>query len=106
MRYDTIGRSYTATRGTDPRIAAAIWEALGDARTVVNVGAGTGSYEPPDREVTAVEPSGVMIAQRAPDAAPAVQAPADTLESHRVVFAAERARRTGDVVRLRLPSRA
>ena len=74
MSYDVIGRSYTATRGTDPRIAAAIWEALGDARTVVNVGAGTGSYEPPDREVTAVEPSAVMIAQRPPDAAPAVQA--------------------------------
>ena len=55
MRYDTIGRTYTATRGTDPRIAAAIWEALGDARTVVNVGAGTGNYEPPGRAVTAVE---------------------------------------------------
>ncbi len=79
MRYDTIGRTYTATRGTDPRIAAAIWEALGDARTVVNVGAGTGSYEPTDREVTAVEPSGVMIAQRPSDAAPAVQAPAEAL---------------------------
>ncbi len=79
MRYDTIGRSYTATRGTDPRIAAAIWEALGDARTVVNVGAGTGSYEPPDREVTAVEPSEVMIAQRRPDAAPAIQGSAEAL---------------------------
>ena len=54
--YDRIGRTYTATRGTEPRIAARIWAALGDARTVVNVGAGTGSYEPPDRYVTAVEP--------------------------------------------------
>ena len=72
MRYDTIGRTYTATRGTDPRIAAAIWEALGDARTVVNVGAGTGSYEPSDREVTAVEPSAVMRAQRPAGAAPCV----------------------------------
>jgi SAM-dependent methyltransferase len=79
VSYDVLGRSYIQTRATDPRIAAAIWEALGDARTVVNVGAGTGSYEPPDREVTAVEPSAVMIAQRAPDAAPAVQAVAEAL---------------------------
>ena len=78
-RYDRIGRTYTATRGTEPRIAARIWGALGDARTVVNVGAGTGSYEPPDRDVTAVEPSAVMIAQRPPDAAPAVQASAEAL---------------------------
>ncbi len=78
-RYDAIGRTYTATRGTEPRIAARIWDALGDARTVVNVGAGTGSYEPPDRDVTAVEPSAVMIAQRPPDAAPAVQASAEAL---------------------------
>jgi len=78
-RYDSIGRTYTATRQTDPRIAARIWAALGDARTIVNVGAGTGNYEPPDREVTAVEPSAVMIAQRASDAAPAVQASAEEL---------------------------
>jgi SAM-dependent methyltransferase len=78
-RYDSIGRTYTATRQTDPRIAARIWGALGDARTIVNVGAGTGNYEPPDREVTAVEPSAVMIAQRAPHAAPAVQASAEEL---------------------------
>ena len=78
-RYDAIGRTYTATRATDPRIAAAIWEALGEARTVLNVGAGTGNYEPPDREVTAVEPSAVMIAQRPPDAAPVVQGSAEAL---------------------------
>jgi len=78
-RYDSIGRTYTATRQTEPRIAARIWAALGDARTVVNVGAGTGNYEPPDREVTAVEPSEVMIAQRAPDTAPVVQAGAEDL---------------------------
>jgi SAM-dependent methyltransferase len=78
-RYDAIGRTYTATRGTDPRIAARIWTALGDARTIVNVGAGTGSYEPRDRDVTAVEPSAVMIAQRPPGAAPAVQASAEAL---------------------------
>ncbi len=79
MKYDDIGRTYTRTRATDPRIAAAIWEALGDARTVVNVGAGTGNYEPPDREVTAVEPSAVMIAQRSSDAAPVVQGSAESL---------------------------
>ena len=79
MKYDVIGRSYARTRGTDPQIAAAIWDALGDAETVVNVGAGTGSYEPPDRDVTAVEPSAVMIAQRPPDAAPAVEAVAEDL---------------------------
>ena len=62
--YDTIGTTYTATRRTEPRIAAQVWAALGDARTVLNVGAGTGSYEPTDREVTAVEPSAVMRAQR------------------------------------------
>jgi SAM-dependent methyltransferase len=78
-RYDDIGRTYSATRQTDPRIAAQIWAALGDARTVVNVGAGTGNYEPPDRDVTAVEPSAVMIAQRPPGAAPAVQAGAERL---------------------------
>ena len=47
--YDTIGTTYTATRRTEPRIAAQIWAALGDARTIVNVGAGTGAYEPSDR---------------------------------------------------------
>ena len=79
VSYDAIGRTYTATRTTEPRIAARIWAALGDARTVVNVGAGTGSYEPPDRAVTAVEPSAVMIAQRPPGAAAAVQASAEAL---------------------------
>ncbi len=63
----------------DPRIAAPIWRALGDARTVVNVGAGAGSYEPVEREVTAVEPSEVMIAQRSTGAAPVVQASAEQL---------------------------
>src|SRR5436309_3611380 len=53
--YDTIGAAYTVTRRTEPRIAARIWAALDDARTVLNVGAGTGSYEPPSRDVTAVE---------------------------------------------------
>ncbi|MFF9625005.1 methyltransferase domain-containing protein [Streptomyces griseosporeus] len=77
--YDSIGSAYPATRRTEPRIAARIWEALGDARTVLNVGAGTGSYEPPDREVTAVEPSAVMRAQRPAGAAPCVAASAESL---------------------------
>src|ERR1700689_1193891 len=70
--FDTIGATYAATRPTDPRLAARIWAALGDARTVVNVGAGTGAYEPPDRVVTGVEPSAVMRAQRPAGAAPCV----------------------------------
>jgi SAM-dependent methyltransferase len=77
--YDRIGVTYTATRGEDPRLAAAIHGALGDAVTVVNVGAGTGSYEPADRKVVAIEPSEVMIAQRPSDAAPAVIATAEAL---------------------------
>jgi SAM-dependent methyltransferase len=77
--YDRIGRTYTTTRREDPRLAAAIHGALGDAVTVVNVGAGTGSYEPRDRKVVAIEPSPVMIAQRPPDAAPAVIAFAEDL---------------------------
>ncbi len=77
--YDEIGRAYSGTRRTEPRIAERIWEALGDARTVLNVGAGTGSYEPSDRDVTAVEPSAVMRAQRPPDAAPCIAATAEEL---------------------------
>ncbi|HKP74778.1 MAG TPA: methyltransferase domain-containing protein [Longimicrobiaceae bacterium] len=77
--YDRIGRGYAAHRRPDARIAGRIAEALGDARTVVNVGAGAGSYEPSDRAVVAVEPSAEMIRQRAPSAAPAVQAAAEAL---------------------------
>ena len=77
--YDTIGATYTVTRRTEPRIAAQVWAALGDAQTVLNVGAGTGSYEPPDRDVTAVEPSAVMRAQRPAGAAPCVDAVAESL---------------------------
>jgi SAM-dependent methyltransferase len=77
--YDSIGVTYTTTRQTEPRIAAHIWAALGDARTVLNVGAGTGSYEPPDREVTAVEPSAVMRAQRRPGTARCISASAGSL---------------------------
>ena len=77
--YDTIGATYTVTRRTEPRIATQVWAALGDAETVLNVGAGTGSYEPPGRDVTAVEPSAVMRAQRPAGAAPCVAAVAESL---------------------------
>ena len=77
--YDRIGRRYAQRRRPDPRIAARIARALGDARTVVNVGAGAGSYEPEDRHVVAVEPSEVMIAQRSREAAPVVRAVAEAL---------------------------
>ena len=77
--YDTIGATYTVTRRTEPRIAARVWAALGDARTVLNVGAGTGSYEPSDRDVTAVEPSAVMRAQRPAGAAQCMAAIAESL---------------------------
>jgi len=77
--YDTIGTTYTVTRRTEPRIAAQLWAALGEARTVLNVGAGTGSYEPTDRRVLAVEPSAVMRSQRPAGAAPCVAAFADSL---------------------------
>ena len=77
--YDRIGRTYTSTRHADPRIAAAIWAALGDARTVLNVGAGAGSYEPADRQVVALEPSPVMIAQRPAGAARVVRGSAEEL---------------------------
>jgi SAM-dependent methyltransferase len=78
-KYDRIGTSYARTRVTDPRIEARIHAALGDARTVCNVGAGTGSYEPTGRRVVAVEPSQTMIAQRAPGAAPVIGALAEHL---------------------------
>lgn len=77
--YDRIGRGYAATRQTDPRLAALIWDALGDAETVLNVGAGAGAYEPPDRTVLAVEPSAVMLGQRPANAPPTVQASAEAL---------------------------
>ena len=79
LHYDRIGRRYTATRRTDPRLAAAIWHGLGDARSVLNVGAGTGSYEPSDCSVLALDPSAVMIGQRPPGAAPAIRASAEEI---------------------------
>jgi SAM-dependent methyltransferase len=77
--YDSIGVNYAELRKPDPRIAKLIWEALGSAQSVLNVGAGTGSYEPADRMVTAVEPSDEMIRKRKPEAAKAIRASADDL---------------------------
>src|SRR5262249_30411958 len=86
--YDEIGGTYGAYRRPDPRIAAAIVRALGDAESVVNVGAGTGSCEPTDRRVVAVEPAPAMIRQRGPDTAPVVQASATALPFPAAAFAA------------------
>jgi SAM-dependent methyltransferase len=77
--YDQIGGTYALTRRPDPRIASVIVGALGDARTVLNVGAGTGSYEPSGRRVLAVEPSRRMMRQRRSGGAPVVQATAEAL---------------------------
>ena len=77
--YQTIGGSYSAARRPDPRIQRQVTTSLGDARSVVNVGAGTGNYEPVDRLVIAVEPSPAMIAQRRPEAPPAIRAVAESL---------------------------
>jgi SAM-dependent methyltransferase len=77
--YERYGRTYAEHRHPDPRIAKRVHAALGDARTVLNVGAGTGSYEPSDRWVLAVEPSATMRAQRPVTAAPAIAASAEAL---------------------------
>jgi SAM-dependent methyltransferase len=77
--YDRIGYGYAELRRPDPRIAAALGRALGGARSIANVGAGAGSYEPKHARVVAVEPSRVMIEQRRPGSAPCVQASASAL---------------------------
>jgi hypothetical protein len=77
--YEQYGQGYAAVRQPDPRIAARVQAALGASRTVLNVGAGAGSYEPSDRYVLAVEPSAAMRAQRPATAAPAVDAAAERL---------------------------
>ena len=77
--YDTIGVDYSNLRKPDGRIQRFIERALGPARSVLNVGAGTGSYEPKDRQVTAVEPSGEMIRQRSASAAPVIRGFAEDL---------------------------
>lgn len=77
--YDARGQTYAQQRRTDPRIAALVHQALGDARTVLNVGAGAGSYEPTDRYVLAIEPSATMRAQRAAHLVPAIDGVAEKL---------------------------
>ena len=77
--YDTIGKGYANHRKPDPRIAALIESALGGAKSVINVGAGTGSYESKGRRITAIEPSATMIAQRPPAAAKAIPGTAERL---------------------------
>ncbi len=78
-RYDTIGINYANLRKPDPRIARLIGDALGPAESVLNVGAGAGSYEPAGRKVTALEPSAEMIRQRPATAAKAIQGHAEDL---------------------------
>jgi SAM-dependent methyltransferase len=77
--YDRMGVGYSAVRRPEPRIAARIEAALADAKSVLNVGAGCGSYEPAERDVTAVEPSQTMIGQRPPGSAPVVEGFAEDL---------------------------
>jgi SAM-dependent methyltransferase len=77
--YERGGQGYATMRRTDPRIAALVHDALGPARTVLNVGAGAGSYEPDDRYVVALEPSAAMRAQRPPHAVPALDGVAERL---------------------------
>lgn len=84
--YDQIGSGYAAQRRQDPRIAQQIETALGAARTIINIGAGTGSYEPTARDVLAVEPSAVMIAQRPAEAARCVQGVAEALPAPSASF--------------------
>jgi SAM-dependent methyltransferase len=78
-RYEAIGHDYARYRREDPRIRERIRAALGDARTVVNVGAGAGSYEPSELYVIAIEPSDVMAAQRPSTRVPAIRAGADSI---------------------------
>jgi SAM-dependent methyltransferase len=86
--YDRIGVGYARRRQADGRIAAHILAALGDTKTIVNVGAGAGSYEPTDRQVVGIEPAMMMIRQRGPTAAPAVCGYAEALPFAAGAFAA------------------
>lgn len=77
--YNLHGSGYNKYRHTEPKIAEKIFAALGTAKTVLNVGAGSGSYEPQDKYVVAVEPSAVMRSMRADDSVPAIDAIAENL---------------------------
>lgn len=79
--YNADGTHYAGQRRPDPAIRAEVDKALSNARSVLNVGAGTGSYEPADRYVLAVEPSATMRAGRPPGLAPALAGTADNLPS-------------------------
>jgi SAM-dependent methyltransferase len=89
--YERHGEGYAVHRRTDPRIAALVHDGLGPAQTVLNVGAGAGSYEPTDRRVVAVEPSEAMRAQRPADRAPVVAAVAEHLPFANLAFDASMA---------------
>jgi hypothetical protein len=89
--YGVIGTNYTNYRQPDPHIAAFIHAALGDAKTVLNVGAGAGSYEPVDRQMTAVEPSDAMRRQRPAHLVTAVDATAESLPFADATFGASMA---------------
>ena len=96
--YDALGLGYAQQRRADPRIAALIGGALGDAASVLNVGAGAGSYEPEDRHVVAVEPSAAMRAQRPPHLTPSVCAVAERLPFDDGAFDAVREHRENRIV--------
>ena len=103
--YDRIGATYTATRQPDPRIGAQIAAALDDCRSVINVGAGAGAYEPP-QTVLAADPSPVMISQRPAGSAPAVQACAEVpTDRPQISGSRQRARRVTCGFLPRLPVR-
>jgi len=84
--YDDIGINYTNNRRTDDRIAAQLHSHLKGAKRIINIGAGTGSYEPENANLVALEPSSEMIAQRKPDAYPTVQAFAELLPFENKTF--------------------
>jgi hypothetical protein len=102
--YDARGGGYAGQRRTDPRIAALVHAALGQAETVLNVGAGAGSYEPEDRDVTAVEPSASMRSQRPAHLGPAIDATAGHLPFAAASFDAAMAMVTIIAERRRYPA--
>lgn len=77
--YDKIGKGYSIGRREDPRIASDIFQFLIDADSILNIGAGAGSYEPSGKYLVAIEPSQKMISQRPINAAPVMQAFAESL---------------------------
>lgn len=84
--YNKIGATYQQTRRQDDHLYHCVLKALGTSQTVLNIGAGTGSYEPKDRQVVAVEPSEVMVSQRQKNQVPVVKATADHLPFHHKTF--------------------